>query len=381
MNLQDVLKPYPFFSVALESDNASILDFFNSITMDTKEFSVRYDRGSNFFSFSNDQSDRTVTFIIKDEKGLIKGTAVIVIVDHFIDGKFETCAYLGDLRISPLLSAKIRIHWKKCYGEIITHFSSLDEFKGIRYLYSAILDDNQNAMRSLLKNNDQIIYHELQNYETISVYRKNFFSKINHRFFRLCKPTEKELRDFLNQSTHTPGMSYGFRCPAQEIDRRTNQWSDFGIENFLVIKNKHGDIVATTAPWICKSKKLIVERMGRFHTILGKLFPLLGIPKLQIKHPIEVLYLTHLVFAQNISKEERALAISIFLDHLLKQKNRTFHIVSFFHYPEWEVTYQLPFFFEKTKAKFYQVMSKEQYEKKEFLDLKNSPPAFEIGIA
>ena len=154
MKLNDILAPYKYFSRSTPEDNQGILDFFNSITMDTKTFSLRYDRGNDFFLFAKEQSDKNFIFVMRDEKGKILGTAAIATIPHYVNGKLELLGYLGDLRISPLLSPKIRINWKKCYSDIIVNFSKIEEFQGIKYLYSAILDENQNAMRSLLKNNE-----------------------------------------------------------------------------------------------------------------------------------------------------------------------------------------------------------------------------------
>ena len=73
MKISDILKPYKYFFLANKDDNEEILKFFNSITMDTKSFSLRYDRGSDFFKFSAEQSNDSFTFIMKDEKGNIRG--------------------------------------------------------------------------------------------------------------------------------------------------------------------------------------------------------------------------------------------------------------------------------------------------------------------
>lgn len=386
MNIKDILAPYKFFELAGPSDNQGLLDFFKTMTMDTSAYSIRYDRGDDFFSFTNEQSKRSYVFIIRDEKGIIKGTAAIALIPHFLDGKKEICAYLGDLRISPSLNPKIRVLWKKCYSDIITNFVNLDEFKDIRYLYSAILDDNQNAMRSLLKNNDQIYYHELSHYETINIYSNHFFNRnrLKSKTFEITNGSPDEIHSFLGQDSSRSGMKQ-YISPSDndkdELHQRFQRWENFSFDSFITVKNKtNNDIVFTCAPHMPRTKKLIAERMSLPHKLLGLLLPLLGIPALREKKEIKVLYLTHLVFSPTLSSIEKTEVLSLVLGTLLKNKHRNYHLISFFYFPQWNLP-SLPFYNETTKAKLYQVMSKSQYESKEFLNLRNSPPAFEIGIA
>lgn len=382
-NLNTILDAYKYFSVASASDNPGILEFFKTVTMDTKTFSLRYDRGADFFEFSREQSEHCTIFIIKDEKGIIRGCASIALIPHLINGRKETCAYLGDLRISPLLNAKIRILWRKCYGEIIANFNQLEEFLGVNFLYSAILDENQNAMRSLLKNNDQLFYHELTSYQTFNVFAPKLFSPNTSSKYLFEEPRENEIRKFLSKRCKGLGMHNYILInndANDELKRRLENWNNFSINSFLTIKNQSGEIVAVTAPWICQSKKLVIEKMSIPLKVFGILLPFLKIPIIKEKEPIKTLYLTHLTFSQNLSKYDREEILQLILTRLLKSKNRNFHFISFFVFPKWELG-SLPFYSQKTNAKFYQVMSKKQHEGGEYFDLKNEVPAFEIGIS
>lgn len=382
-NLNTLLAPYKNFSLSTPDDNQGILDFFKTITMDTKAFSLRYDRGTDFFEFSKEQSENAYTFVIKDEKGIVRGCASIALIPHLINGKKEICAYLGDLRISPLLSAKIRILWKKCYGEIIENFNQLEEFQGVNFLYSAILDENQNAMRSLLKNNDQLFYHELTTYQSINIFAPKLFSKSSSSQFLIEACTQSEIRSFLSERSSGSGMhNYVLDNDEanDELQRRFNSWNSFSADSFLTVKNQSGKIVATTAPWSCQSKKLVIEKMSTSLKLLGVLLPFLKIPKIKEAEPIKILYLTHLTFAKGLTKKDREEILKLMITKLLKSKNRNFHLISFFTFPNWELG-PLPFYSQNTKAKFYQVMSKAQFQNNEHFDLKNEVPAFELGIS
>ncbi len=375
MKIEEILKPYKYFSVARHEDNQDLLNFFSTMTMDTNSFSLRYDRGTDFFKFTNNQAEKFIIFIIKDESGLIKGCASIAFIPHILNGKKVLCAYLGDLRISALLSAKIRITWKKCYSEIIQHFSKIEEFFGVHFLYSAILEENQNAMRSLLKNNDQIIYHLLSHYTTFNVIKPMPSAYFNSNRFTITKADIITIKKFLIANNQDIGLENDFES---EIKRRITSWDDFNEQSFSVVKD-HEEIVAVFAPWTSPAKKLVIEKMSPFQKVMSFFFPLLGLNPLKEKKPINVLYLTHLVFSsQRSSKDIKKIMNAILLSLFSERKD--FHVISFFTYPEWEID-SLPFFMEKTKANFYQVMSKKQFEENDFIDLKNNPPAFEIGIA
>jgi len=381
MKLNDILSPYKYFSLSTENDNQGIIDFFKTISMDTKSFSIRYDRGDDFFKFAKEQSKKNFIFIMKDEKGIIRGTAAIATIPHIVNGEEKLLGYLGDLRISPLLSPKIRLTWKKCYSDIISKFKEIEEFQGIDFLYSAILDENQNAMRSLLKNNDQIIYHELTTYKTFNVFMKKPFAlKLNNQF-QLNRATADEIRSFLAEQANLPGMQEHVKANgSDELNRRMETWDHFNFESFIAIRNKNQKIVSLCAPHICQSKKLIIEKMSPALKILGKLISILGLPPIKDGSPINVLYLTYLKFDPTLKQSDIADIINIYLNHLLTSRRDQFHMVSFFTFPEWKIE-KLPFFYQITKGRFYQVMSKEEFDQEQFLKLNNQPPSFEIGIA
>lgn len=389
MKLNDLLTPYKYFSLATSHDNQGILDFFKTMKMETKTFSLRYDRGNDYFQFAYDQSSTPFVFVMRNDEGTILGTAAIAVVPHFINGKRVITGYLGDLRISPLLNAKIRLTWKKCYRDIIVHFKEIEEFQGIRYLYSAILDENQNAMKSLLKNNEGLIYEELTTYETYNFFLKKPFSKLSNlkldKHFTLTETNENEIRSFYESVKHLPGMQddYGLRLNPDvkdELDRRVETWENFGINSFRAVKNSEQKIIAVFAPWIPESKKLVVESVDRKLALIGSLLPLFHVPAIKVKKDLTVLYLTHLKFSPNISTEERINALNFIVQTYLSSNNRNFHLISFFTFPNWNYNNQY-FLGEKTKGRFYQVMNKAEYDQKDFLPLENHPPAFEIGIA
>lgn len=393
MKLNDLLSPYKYFFRAEKKDNQDILDFFNFITMDTSDFSVRYDRGTDFFAFTNEQSSDVVVFIMRDEKGLVKGTASICFLPHTYNSKKEIFAYLGDLRISPTLSAKIRINWKKCYSEIIEKFSVIEEFKGVKYLYSAILDDNQNAMRSLLKNNDQLIYHKLTAYQTFNVLKKDFFqdntllSQTKSFDIEWLSSNDPKLLAFYRSNVSPVGLAPYFTQQDQEYCELTYHLKNWkGLEQskaLVVLERTTKNIMAATIPWMCETKKLVIERMSSKQKLLSFLSPLVGIPSLKESQGIQVLYLTHLHFALNSPLTDRSAIITKILNALFdkyKKEKRDFHVISFFVFDEWNIQ-KLPFMIEKTKAQFYQVMNKKQFDESDFINLNNMAPAFEIGSA
>ena len=134
---------------------------------------------------------------------------------------------------------------------------------------------------------------------------------------------------------------------------------------------------------MCESKKLVIEKMSFKQKILSCLSPLIGIPPLRESQEIQVLYLTHLHFSLSIQSTDRSAILTKILNAIFdkhRKEKRDFHVISFFVFEDWKIQ-QIPFMIEKTKAQFYQVMSKVQFENKEFIDLKNKAPSFEIGSA
>ncbi len=379
MTLDDFFNGHPNFRRAKNEDNLAILNFFNSITMDTNTLSLRYDRGVDFFNFSREQSNRNYNFVIEDDDNKIKGTGTIALIDHLYNGKKETFAYLGDLRISPTLNAKIRIRWKKCYSDLIKCFKEIDEFKSVAFLYTAILEDNQAAMRSLLKNNDDLIYHELSSYNAYNIYLKKPFSPISNAYY-VKKISRKEYKEFVIKDKDIGLMNYIDHENYDELDRRLDTWNNVSEDEILAVFNSKNEIVLATIPWICKSKKLIIEKMSPIMTMLTKLLPLLKIPSFHVGSPVNVLYLTHLHFNFKSSSDDRTQALNTVLAYLFKLKRKSFHTLSFFVFPS-DHLQELAFVGEITKGRFYQVMNKSDFNSQNYIDLNNTTPAFEIGIA
>lgn len=382
MKLADVLAPYKHFGVASADENQEILSFFKSMVMETDSLGLRYERGEDFFAFLKEQCERAYIFTMKNDEGKIMGLGSMALIRHFVAGEEQLCAYLGDLRISPLLNAKIRLKWKKCYGDIISHFHELEEFKGVRYLYSAILDDNMHAMRSLLKNNDRIIYQPLTPYETVNIYGSYPLKVNKHAPMSLTRASLTKTRAFLANNAQIPGLQYFFRPTGpDELTRRLETWQNFKAQDFITVLDKNNHIIATCAPWMCQTKKLVVTKISLFYRLLGKvIFPLMGIPALKVGGEIKTLYLTNLVFKANLTPEERTAALTLMIQQILKKSERDFHLISFFDFPQNKLG-SLPFFAQRTKATLYQVMSSQQYAAQDFLDLQDRPPAFGLEVA
>lgn len=382
MKLAEVLAPFKNFEVASESENLEILRFFHSMTMDTPSMNLRYDRGGDFFAYLYQQCERSVVFTMKNDDGSIHGLGSISLIRHFVNGRSEVCAYLGDLRISPKLNARVRVKWKACYAEIISKFSEIDEFKGVRYLYSAILDDNLAAMKSLLKNNDRIIYHPLTPYETLNIYGRNPLLKMPRSNLKIQNVSFEEVKHLLFGEMKSEGFHYDFsNSQFSELDRRLRTWNDFSHNSFISVTGANGEVVATCAPWICATKKLVVTKISGFYKFLGnRIFPLFGIPKMRQGEEIRILYLTHLTFRDDLTAVERTRALSLMINEVLQTRRSEFHLVSFFKYPCWDLG-ALPFFYQATKATLYQVMSDKQLENEEFIKLAAHPPAFTLEVS
>jgi hypothetical protein len=377
ITLNQVLDKYPYFSLAKNSDNNEIIHFFKTMKMETKSISLRYDRGDDFFAFNKIQGDRYFVFLMRDENKVIKGTAVISVIPHYIDGTNVLCAYLGDLRISPLLNARIRLQWKNCYAEILELFNLIEEFEGIQYLYTAILSENESAIKSLVKNKGQFLYHQVSEYETYNIYSKKPFSLNKFSKLKIANGLDSNLKQFFENTSKCSGVQFDL---IDELKRQLDSWPDFKESTFFSIRDENNNILMSFAPWSCPSKKLVIEKMNLSKRILGFLTPLFGIPQIREKEELKILYLTHLVFKENINAEIKKECLTLAINYLLKEKSRKFHFISFFNFKEWNID-SLPFFYEKTEGKYFQVLSKNQLDSNNFINLHQKAPAFEIGTA
>src|SRR3989339_354766 len=388
MKIAELLAKHPDFHLATPKDNEKILAFFSSIKMNTSSMEIRYDRSPDFFKLLSQQGYKSFVFLFDGKDGVISGISTIVLRKAFHEGKEIVIGYLSDLRVSPTIPRRMVVGWRKLYADTMDNYDVIDEFDGCQFMYSAILDENKNAINAFTRKDREsdIVYHALVKYEAINILGRipllRSLSKLRNiinsglSIEKLQKGDEGQLRNFLYETNHNRSLGFFFTKNGQgtdELTRRLLQWDDLLLENFIVIK-KNGQIVASVCPWKSSlARRLVISNLSFPLRVLGLLMPLFGKQKILENSELSVLYLSHFEVAENLAPAERnAIICELVKFVLLDSISEQAHMISFLNYPtrsSLPALFKEGYLYRSTPGTLYQVLSKRKFlDKKSLLE-------------
>jgi len=397
MKITEVLNKYPHLRAAAEGDNEEILHFFKSASMNNEKFIIRYDRSPDYFLHLKEQSEKFYVLLMLNQDMSIGGTATFLLRSHFHNGERVKMAYLADLRTSPTLYKRTRVEWRQFYQDLVKNFQQAEEFDGCKYLYTAILKDNHDAIRALTKKNSDLIYDEITNYKAVSLMAripfipeyKKIITANKYSIRKAVSANRERIFEFLREENLNKSFGYFFsKSEGDEFSRREQSWQDFDIESFLIVENNNGEMVGVVYPrTFSKSKKLVCEKMSWRLKLLCKFLSLFKHCKLDIGSEIKLLYLTHLEIKLSLDDASREAIFKMMIDYLYDRKiTKDYHAILFINFSRRSLVKSLNrrrYVYKNTDVVLYQVMSREDYENHvNLMDLsKTGILGFEIGIA
>ncbi len=308
-----------------KSDNERILEFFENNTMESSGLTLRYTRSPDFFAFLRNRSDLFFVFVYEDISNQIKGVGSISIRDGFIDGVRTKVGYLGDLRVQT--NRRLALTYRKLYGDLIYYSKEIFEFQGCHRFLTVVINGNEKAENALLHRNQYRISKDRSRFE----YRKvvdysmvNLILKYPEPFKRKGTPSLFSVKNLSQSEWSTlelfwaeENMKIPFGFDSSELARRLNSWPDLERRNFWAAFSETGEILACFAIWDPKkSKRIIVEKLAWTMKVKLQAFKVLGKPSMKVGKHLEVLYLSHLVFASHLSLEMKNEVFSKMLEEI-----------------------------------------------------------------
>jgi len=380
--LSEIIAKYPNIRIATEEDNDAILLFLSTISMESKDLSIRYSRSPNFFSFLNIQAERAITLLLVNNDNSLGGLAVMTSKKCIIDGKQKTVAYLSDVRIDSKISRIIRLQWRKAYIDVVENRINIDVLDNPDYFYAAILADNKAANRAFAKSTSKPITRKISAYTNVNILGKIFFlndiikkrkrKKSGLSFCYASKDDFNGLKQFLYHQNKDKKFGVNFTQKGYgELERRLKNWPEFNITSFFLVKEAE-NIIACVAPWGNSThRKIIIEKALWLYRFLGKIMPLFGRKKLEVGEELSLLYLTALEVDSSLSLEKRVQIFSFLIDELFLRKfHKDYHLVSFFDFLSdsfASVLKKNAFITDNISGNLIQILSTEDNEKQNFL--------------
>lgn len=277
-------------------DNERLLAFQTRYAM-LSGMPLRFDRSPDYFALHRCHSEDYRTWLAEDGAGRLKGMASMVVRDGYLSGEKQRIAYLGDLRIAP--DRELARTWVKY---VVDRLTDLALHEHVRHTYCCVIRDNRMAMQSLFGTGKRIRlgFQHWRGYSNVSIYARRIATRRPSSVaISNASATDIEaLRAFLDRESRS--QPFGCVFTMEEFERRLTAWPDFGIERFLVARNRNGHIVGCVAPWDAgRIKRIILERLpwslGALRHGFNAIAPFLGRPPIAAPgDPLQDIYLTHL---------------------------------------------------------------------------------------
>jgi hypothetical protein len=329
--LAELIAPYPTASLATAADNDEILDFFDRIDMKTDRGGISFSRRPDFFALQRAQAERTFTFLFRNPDRELSGVAVYAITQMMVKGKLEPVAYTCDMRLSPRINRRARIHFRDLYVDITKHCHEVDEFLGTRFIITSILDENTAAINSLVSKKDgkagEMLYRPVFPYQNLTILGRLPLVRLGspRRAVRCPGSRVEDLQTFLLSNPEQSEITLS----AHELERKKTLLA-FSWEDFLVVFNHAGEIVAASLLVTDEAyRKLVLKGIGAGLKAVGQAMPLLGKPAFHEGAPLRTSYLGFLKIAATTIQERADLLASLL--HLCLDLDRRVPLPQRFH--------------------------------------------------
>lgn len=307
LTLNHLLQDFPHISLASPEMSDELLAYYHQTELAAKESAVIYRRDPDFFAFLQERSEKFLVFILRDDQGKLQGVAVASFRPGYIHGEKQMIGYLGDLRVS--LNRKLIREWRAFYGLFIERSPELFETGYCRYFQTALMSTNAYSKNNLADTKiPHLHYKELARYQMINIIGLWGKRSTSYQIVK-ARPEDKESLVTLLERDHQKRL-FGHDWTA-EFDHRLSRWKNFQIDNWVVVKDQKGNLLAATSLWNpIATKQILVPAIPLFFKVISTLARL--VPGLTLKAlpkpgvPIDILYLNQVSFAADLSTETQA---------------------------------------------------------------------------
>jgi len=330
------LEQYENLELASIKDNKEILDFLVKVPMESDDFSLRYNRAPDFFKLLEAQGNQSFVFKMLNKDKSLGGLGVITTRKCWFNNKESLIAYTSDLRVSPLLYKRTRLEWRKLYTDYIRDYKSINELKDIAFFHTAVLDDNEKAIKSLKSKKSKFVYNDICPYRSISLYGRLPLSSNKVAYKIESNLSAHQIESFLSKCHKNlpAGQFYQVDHPESEFNKRKKNLSEYDAQNFLVIRNEYGEIKAAMVPIDTASlREIVIDKMNWRYKLLSYLTPLLKGKRLKVGESLNILYMSDLTFADDIGDKEKSELTLSFINYLYCHKHhKNYHLITFIDY-------------------------------------------------
>ena len=340
-----------FVRLYTPQDQEAVDQLFQSHPMHLPGFDLIYSRQPHFQNLLKCQSEHFET-VVAEENNQVIGVTSLSWKQRQLRDQPVIVGYLSDLRMKKTRSAS-RI-WREFYKEILS--DSFMKKRGINYYLTAVLADNNVAIKNLTQSkNNSFHYHLVDQPLMVNVLAQKPFSRgatelpqmiFNDKFENFLKSCRSNLK---------------FSFEEGETSFRNTFWPGFRDQKALIFQ-KQDQIQAVCCPWSPEAvKQMKVSLPKPYFKLLTSAARLFGFPELKRDQSLTTQYLTSLYFDRQLSQGDRFKCLDGFLQVCLNDPSRA-HLISFSD--RWGLSelkeFKKKYLFQTTQVNLYVVTPKDQ---------------------
>lgn len=388
--IEDPIQPLSFQQMTVgkkfihrldESHDSEILQFFNRVGMAKGRFRLLMKRAPHYFDLLRHRGGRYVAFALRDRAGHLAGTGTASSTAAYVGSQIGHCVYMCDLRID-CRDREVAQEWKQTFGLFLRDARRLPEIGERAKFITAVIEGNERARRVV---EDQSYAGQrlvtLTPYSMVTLLFKKPWARTKTTPFRVERGAHlQELEIFLHSVHREQAFGNCFAAPHYELQRRLRDWKNFSLQDFLVVRNNRGQIVAATALWNPNHcKQTIVEGPG-WTKAFNFFSRWLSLPQFGL--PLEIVYFTHLSFSWDLSLEQKQIILGQLVDVAWSEKRkRKAHALAFADFKEFSLLPGVKNYLKaEVPVKMYISVPEEERESFQRESLGRFPPAFEIAL-
>ena len=238
--------------LATPSDNARLCGLFQDVDM-AADLCLAEERDPDFFALHRAQSPAAYSVMLEDLARPDRpafGCASILARDAWVDGHIKRIGYACDLRIEP------GFRGGRVCPEVIGRFMQfMQEREGIEMMYSAVLSSNERGRNALLNQGDkrraQPVGQVMTSYNMTSIQFVQQRMPNDPRVQRAQESDRAEIVGFLARQQQQRFL--GYVVDDAWFAQRLAQWPGMTLQDFFVLKDGEGRVLACAAPWDTES--------------------------------------------------------------------------------------------------------------------------------
>lgn len=234
--------------IAQPTDTKELADFYKNFVL-RGYVEMKVDRGDNFFAPYEVQSDRYLTYQLKNNEDQIEGIASFIVRDALLENQVQPIVFGRDLRISNNRAAILE--WSQHFLPVMNEVLRLFESK---YLFSVLSMAEVQALNAFVRPRTSKRplprYYLFRRFNLVSVHgrlpwAKNPLPKLRIR--RGSSENVDALIYYISKKSLLKDLATTW--DSKSFYDKLSRWKGLKLEDFLIAFDQDDNVVGCVAPW------------------------------------------------------------------------------------------------------------------------------------